>query len=188
MRGRRTSVAAVVLALLAGAGPARADDYLEDPQPREGLMLSFGLGPALFVGLGNYSDFRAPGGSGMLRLGSKASQLVTFIVQTENMGFLREDPVTRVDSTQAFSINTLGVMLFVRERFWLRSGVGFASVSEDDRQGRTLDNGLGLTGALGYDVRRWGRWAINFELGSATGMMGNGSLTLFLLRVAATYY
>lgn len=187
MRGPRSSALALVL-LVAGAGPVRADDYLEDPYPREGLMLGVGVGGAAFVGGGEYGDLQVAGGAGVLRVGTRANRMVTFLLQSEGMAFRGEDPVTRELSTQALAINTFGVMLFVRERFWVRTGLGLASLSQDDRQGRDLDNGLGLTGALGYDVRRWHRWALNLELGSASGVMGDGTITLFFARLGATYY
>lgn len=191
MTARLASIA-LVAALLADA-EARADDYLEDPYPREGFMFGFALGPGLVAGnVGDGDSQRGAGGSVSLRLGTAAGDDLTWMVQLDSVQFIGErgDPVTNVHSTAA-----IAGQLYIREVLWLKLGIGTASLTEtltDEMDAtmtrRNVDSGFGLMGGGGYDLFRRGSWTIDFEATWGVGLYADGAVGQLSFRLAANHY
>lgn len=124
------------------------------PQTREGFFISFGLGYGS-LGCEDCAD-RVSGGSGYLALGGTLSQKVTLGGEVTGWG-KSENDVT-------LTFGTVGpVIRFYPSAtggFFLKGGVGLATLELDLGQFSGTATGAGLVLGLGYD----GRVGRNFSL------------------------
>jgi hypothetical protein len=195
MANRRPELPAAVLllALAAGAAPARADEYLENPNGREGFMFGAAVGGSLYAGVGEYE--RAPnlGATVSLRFGTSAGPRLLWMFQLDNLTYLIQvGPPTATETyTQALAVFTLAAQYYVGPALWLKAGIGPASISRTDVDGdrtRSLDNGLGLMGSIGGDLKRWRSWVLGLEGVGATGIFGADILTYGGVRLGISHY
>lgn len=144
MRALITAITATV----ALAAPAAAQ---QPTHPHRGFWWGFGLGAGSNVTDG-FGTTGSGGLGGYLRLGGSPSQKV-------QLGF---ETITWVasfgDRTWTRGNGTFSVMVFpTGQGFFVKSGLGFASISAERIQGNTrtetTEEGFGFTAGLGYDIR-----------------------------------
>lgn len=151
MTVRRGSLMLGMLALLAGAGPAQAQEGR--PQTRQGFWFGLGLGYGSLCG--DECDERAGSGSGYFKLGGTLSQKVL-------LGFESNAWVKKESDITVSQVNGSGVAYFYPSAtggFHLKAGLGFvrATVAFDVPGGSqtisSSETGVGGLLGLGYDVR-----------------------------------
>lgn len=178
---RRSIVLCTTLALALAALPSegRAQDR---PQTREGFFIGFGIGGGSF-GCETCGD-RQSGVAGHLKLGGTIRPNVLLGVETN--GWTKDEGGARLTHSNISAI----VQFYpaVTSGFFLKAGVGLsvleASASGSGFSVSASDEGLGLTGGLGYDIRVGTNFSIspygmfawgNFDGGSANnGQLGVG--------------
>jgi hypothetical protein len=188
------AAAALLLALAAGAGRARADEYLENPNGREGFMFGAAFGGSLYAGRGEYERSPNLGATLSLRFGVSAGPRLLWMFQLDNLTYLLNveelgQPTRTV--TQALAIFTLAGQYYVGPAFWLKAGVGPASISRTEGDGdreRALDSGLGGMASMGGDVKRWRSWVLGFEGVGALGMFGGDMIAYGGVRLGISHY
>ncbi len=194
-RSSFVAAAALLLALAAGAGHARADEYLENPNGREGFMFGAAFGGSLYGGRGEYERSPNLGATFSLRFGVSAGPRLLWMFQLDNLTYLINiaDPDPDAGTyTQALAIFSLAGQYYVGPAFWLKAGIGPASISRTDVDGdreRALDTGLGGMASVGGDVKRWRSWVLGFEGVGALGMFGGGdTLAYGGVRLGISHY
>lgn len=191
----RRSAVAVAVALLAAAPVARADDFLEDPNRREGFLFGIAVGPGGVAGnvadMGD-DDQRGGGGSFSIRIGTSAGRSLAWMVQVDSVQFLTGSD-TSIENTH--STATVAGKVHVMEALWLKAGIGTAALTEgtadpDETTGTRsrVKSGLGLMFSAGYELVRRGRWTFDIEPVVGVGLYDGGGVGHLALRLSANRY
>lgn len=158
--------AALVLAASC-MSPARAGQW---PHERQGVLLGFnvGVGSAdldLEVDGFRPSFNRETGGAGSFRFGYAVQP--NLVLGLETNAWTKTDESDGVEQTWTFGVAALGLTWFPQQDggLYLRGGVGIGSASLEIDLGNGYsfngdDQGLGLTGGLGYEWRLTRRFAL----------------------------
>ena len=143
---------AIAIVIL-GAAAARADDTptvrhpdpravtqareanLEPESVREGFAIGLALGPSVQLGYG-VGGATGGGGGFDLRLGTVASPRWVWLLELAATAYPHDNTANQS------AVLTFGGQLYVRDAFWLRGGVGFASFT---RRGDGSDGLRGLS-------------------------------------------
>jgi len=153
-----------------------------DAQSREGFWIGFGLGG------GSYTDDdlsgRETGAVGYLKLGATISE--RFLVGVESNVWVKE--VAGVDLSHS---NVSAVAYFYPSAtgsFFLKAGLGFATLLLDAGGGSISENGGGGVFGLGYDRLVGGNWSITPFLNSNVGLFDSGNTSIIEWGVGVTWH
>jgi hypothetical protein len=204
---RIASLAAI--AVLGGAGGAAAAEPAapaEPPEPvnpvagpvfggpptaetrhrRQGFAIGVGLGPSILFGFSDGDRFAGAGGSHDLRLGTTATTRLLWFLDAEVA--VHQNPDADEALSRSQTTITLGGHYYVREAFWVASGVGVAGFrSTGGGQDRQL-SGLAARYGAGIDLFRRGICALSSEVGLAVGLYDGERLSNLTLRLAGSWY
>jgi len=131
-------------AMLLAATPLVAQ---EAEHPHRGFWIGFGFGVGQNTSTG-LDGGRLVGGTGYLRMGGTPKQ--SLLIGAEGISWVNED-----DVRGNFTATLIGYPS--RDGFFVKGGIGFASVGRSTTTGNTTTSttvgGFGLTTGLGYDIR-----------------------------------
>lgn len=171
----------LTLTLLPGEGRAQGH-----PQAREGFFIGLGIGVGSF-GCETCGD-RQSGVAGHLELGGTLRPDVLLGIETN--GWTREEGGARLTHSnvsaivQFYPVATAG--------FFLKAGMGVSvletSASNDVYSVSTSEEGLGLTGGVGYDIRVRSNFSVSPYAMFAWGSFDGGSANNGQLGVGVTWH
>lgn len=177
------SIAVVGIAVLSiGLVPLRAD--AQNPQTRQGFFIGLGLGVGSFGAEGD--DGRETGGAAHITLGGTLTPRV--LLAGEIAGWTKEEDGARLSHSNITAI--VQFYPIVDSGLFVRGGVGGSNLRVSASSGGFSfsfdENGLGLTGGLGYDIRVGSNFSItpyglfvwgDFDGGSANHFQGGLGVT-----------
>jgi len=199
--------AALLAMLVVVEGPsARADDAPPDPiateageanlevdAPRDGIVVTFGVGGGMTLGFG-VNDSTGTGGAVTLRLARVATRrsLITLeligsaLFHTVRMGM--GDDATNQRFTNQVSSALVGAQHYVNQALWLRIAGGFSRYFGDDvlleapagqpqRRGDVRYAGPAGSVGAGLDLLRWKRFHVGAEIFSTGIITRDGILS-----------
>ena len=173
-------VLAVLAVALAPAAPAQGH-----PQIREGFWIGFGLG----WGSLSFSCSGCSGSegalSGYLKLGGTLSDKL--LIGGETNGWTKSEGGTTVTAANA----SAAVYFYPAPAggFFLRGGLGFASLSASAGGGTGSESGVGVVVGLGYDVRMGAKTSITPVANFNWGDLGSGvKQRVFQIAVGITFH
>lgn len=165
---------------------AAAEANLEPARKREG----FAFGATLLSGLqvGTLDEIYGSGGGLDLRVGTSATDRLTYFVDLVNLDIPRKDDASAIAHNLTLAL-TAGAQVFLFETLWVRGGVGFGRILvASDPMPHPRHRGLmALTGG-GMDLLRRGRFALSGEVTFVSGVYRRGVSSSFLFGIGLTWY
>jgi hypothetical protein len=153
---------------------------------RSGFALGVGLGPSVLFGFTGDERFAGAGGSLDLRLGTTATKRLLWFLDAEVA--VHQNPDADEGTSRAQTTITLGGHYYVRDAFWVATGVGVAGFrSTGGGEDRQL-SGLAVRYGAGVDLFRRGIFALSSEAGLAVGLYDGERLSNLTLRLAGSWY
>ncbi|HMQ10303.1 MAG TPA: outer membrane beta-barrel protein [Oligoflexia bacterium] len=172
---------ALSLVLLFMMGSAYAQDYVD----RKGFFLGFSLGGgSLNIDGGDYKEGAFLGG---IRIGGGISENILLMAETNN-AITDEDGVTVTHGSLNFA-----AQFFLNGNFYLRPGIGFASLQIDGDDGTfsfsaTSDAGFNACLSAGYEFRLGKRFALSPEATFSYSSIEGSDVTHYGLKAAFQWY
>lgn len=156
------------------------------PQTREGFFIGFGLG-AGSLGCEDCGD-RETGGAGRLTIGGALSPQL--LLAGESSAWTKEEGGGRLTHANVSAI--VQYYLSATSGFFLKGGVGLSQLRVSASGGgfsfSATEDGLGLTGGLGYDIRLGTNFSLTPYATYAWGNFDGGSANHFQGGLGATWH
>lgn len=182
MRRSLTLLAACAATLVLAPNSASA----QNPQTRQGFFIGFGFGAGSLGVEGG--DERETGGAGILKLGGTLNSRT--LIGADISAWTKEEGGARVTHGNV----TAMIQFYPSETggFFLLGGVGLSqlevSVSSGGFSGSVSDEGLGLTGGLGYDIRLGTNFSLSPYASFAWGNFEGGTANHGQLGLSAMFH
>jgi len=155
-------------------------------------MIAVALGPSGYFGVGDIADARGGGGMFILRLGTKATETMQFLIEFDAGTFT--DDIGQLDGLveNQHRVTAIGVQYYPAEVVWVRGGLGIADfkrAADTEMLAEALnERGLGFMTGVGYDVFRRGTFALDVELNLTGGIYGGAAMIHAGLALALNWY
>jgi hypothetical protein len=154
-----------------------AQSAVPAPAPaRKGFVIGFSLG-AGSASCGSCET--KTGGAGTVHIGGMLTPRLALLYDVGVVTFTHN----RVDYAHVVGGATL--QYFVRDRVWVKGGIGVAELVVADTEGKTR---LGLLAAVGADIHRRNRFAVDLSARVAVGRHPGNNIRNLSAQLGVTWY